>query len=44
MQDPMHRPCPHASVKLVAGLIKKKGNIDYLINPAFWPALMIEAV
>lgn len=29
------------SMKLVAGLIKKKGNIDYLINPDFWPALMI---
>lgn len=30
------------SMKLVAGMIKKKGDIDYLINPAFWPALQIE--
>jgi hypothetical protein len=29
------------SMKLIAGVIKKKGDIDYLINPAFWPALMI---
>lgn len=29
------------SMQLMAGIIKKKGNIDYLINPAFWPALMI---
>ncbi len=30
------------SMKLVSGIIKKKGDIDYLINPAFWPALQIE--
>jgi len=30
------------SMKLVSGMIKKKGDIDYLINPAFWPALQIE--
>ncbi|WP_110455874.1 P-loop ATPase, Sll1717 family [Shewanella algidipiscicola] len=29
------------SMKLMAGIIKKKGNILYQINPAFWPALMI---
>ncbi|MGS0824380.1 P-loop ATPase, Sll1717 family [Shewanella sp. 0m-8] len=31
------------SMKLVSGIIKKKGDIDYLINPAFWPALMIDS-
>ena len=30
------------SMKLVSGMIKKKGDIDYVINPAFWPALQIE--
>ncbi|QEY57738.1 hypothetical protein FXF61_00435 [Pseudomonas sp. C27(2019)] len=30
------------SMKLMSGIIKNKGNINYLINPAFWPALMIE--
>lgn len=30
------------SMQLMAGIIKKKGNVEYLINPAFWPALMIE--
>ncbi len=30
------------SMQLMAGIIKKKGNIEYAINPAFWPALMIE--
>lgn len=30
------------SMQLMAGIIKKKGNIEYLINPAFWPVLMIE--
>ncbi|WP_047689734.1 P-loop ATPase, Sll1717 family [Vibrio sp. ZOR0018] len=30
------------SMQLMAGMIKKKGDIDYHINPAFWPALMIE--
>ena len=30
------------SMQLLAGIIKKKGDIEYLINPAFWPALMIE--
>lgn len=29
------------SMKLVSGVIKKKGNINYLINPAFWAALQI---
>lgn len=32
----------HYSMKLMAGIIKKKGDIEYMINPAFWPALMIE--
>ena len=31
------------SMKLMAGMIKNKGDLDYLINPAFWPALMIES-
>lgn len=31
------------SMKLMSGMIKNKGDIDYQINPAFWPALMIEA-
>jgi hypothetical protein len=31
------------SMKLISGVIKNKGDIDYQINPAFWPALMIEA-
>jgi len=30
------------SMNLISGLIKKKGDIIYAINPAFWPALMIE--
>lgn len=30
------------SMKLLSGIIKKKKDINYLINPAFWPALMIE--
>ena len=30
------------SMKLMSGIIKNKGNMNYLINPAFWPALMIE--
>ncbi|MCQ8130344.1 nucleoside 2-deoxyribosyltransferase [Methylomonas rivi] len=30
------------SMKLMSGIVKKKGNMDYLINPAFWPALMID--
>lgn len=30
------------SMRLVVGIIKKKGDLEYLINPAFWPALMIE--
>jgi len=30
------------SMKLVSGVIKKQKDIDYQINPAFWPALMIE--
>jgi len=30
------------SMRLAAGMIKKKGDIEYLINPAFWPALMID--
>lgn len=30
------------SMKLLVGIIKKKGDIEYIINPAFWPALMIE--
>jgi hypothetical protein len=30
------------SMQLMAGIIKKKGDVEYLINPAFWPALMIE--
>lgn len=29
------------SMKLMLGILNKKGNIDCLINPAFWPALMI---
>lgn len=29
------------SMKLMTGIIKKKGNIEYQINPAFWPSLMI---
>ena len=32
----------HYSMKLVNGIIKKNGDIEYLINPAFWPALMID--
>ncbi|WP_049631420.1 P-loop ATPase, Sll1717 family [Cellvibrio sp. pealriver] len=31
------------SMKLMSGMIKNKGDIDYQINPAFWPALMIES-
>ncbi len=30
------------SMKLVVGVIKKSPNICYIINPAFWPALMIK--
>ncbi len=30
------------SMKLMSGIIKKKTEISYTINPAFWPALMIE--
>jgi energy-coupling factor transporter ATP-binding protein EcfA2 len=30
------------SMKLMSGMIKNKGDIEYQINPAFWPALMIE--
>ncbi|CAH6855463.1 conserved hypothetical protein [Vibrio chagasii] len=32
------------SMQLMSGIIKKKGDVDYLINPAFWPALMIEDI
>ena len=32
----------HYSMKLMSGIIKNKGNLDYIINPAFWPGLMIE--
>ena len=31
------------SMKLVAGMIKKNGDINYIINMAFWPALQIES-
>jgi len=30
------------SMKLMSGMIKNKGDIYYQINPAFWPALMID--
>jgi len=30
------------SMKLILGILKKKPSIDFYINPAFWPALMIE--
>ncbi|HCH3750669.1 P-loop ATPase, Sll1717 family [Vibrio parahaemolyticus] len=30
------------SINLMMGLIKKNGNADFVINPAFWPALLIE--
>ena len=30
------------SMKLMSGIIKNKGGLDFLINPAFWPGLMIE--
>lgn len=30
------------SMKLVLGILKKKPGIGFYINPAFWPALMIE--
>lgn len=30
------------SMKLMSGMIKSKGNVSYQINPAFWPALLIE--
>ena len=29
------------SMKLVTGVIKKKCDICFQVNPAFWPALMI---
>lgn len=31
------------SMKLMSGMVKNKGEIEYQINPAFWPALMINA-
>lgn len=31
------------SMKLMSGIIKSKGDVGFLINPAFWPALMIES-
>lgn len=31
------------SMKLVIGIIKKKGDVTYVINSAFWPALMINS-
>ncbi|GED21623.1 nucleoside 2-deoxyribosyltransferase [Halomonas halmophila] len=30
------------SMKLMYGMIKNKGELNYLINPAFWPGLMIQ--
>ncbi|WP_019592707.1 P-loop ATPase, Sll1717 family [Thioalkalivibrio sp. ALRh] len=30
------------SMRLMLGLIKKKGGDRYIINPAFWPGLMID--
>ena len=30
------------SMKLMSGVIKNKASLIYQINPAFWPALMIE--
>ena len=30
------------SMRLINGIIKKKGDLDYYINPGFWSALMIE--
>lgn len=30
------------SMKLMTGMIKKDGDPNYLINPAFWPALRID--
>ena len=30
------------SMKLMTGMINKQANVTYIINPAFWPALMIE--
>ncbi|MBF4317820.1 hypothetical protein EAY30_23330 [Vibrio anguillarum] len=30
------------SMNLMLGIIKKKVDIDFTINPAFWPALLIE--
>ncbi|WP_219908221.1 P-loop ATPase, Sll1717 family [Vibrio splendidus] len=30
------------SINLMMGLIKKNGNADFVINPAFWPALLID--
>jgi len=30
------------SMKLMSGIIKKKADLSYMINPAFWPALMID--
>lgn len=30
------------SMKLMSGIIKNKGDLNYLINPAFWPGLMID--
>ncbi len=30
------------SMQLITGIIKKKRDVEYQINPAFWPALMIE--
>lgn len=30
------------SMKLMSGIINKLGNTKFIINPAFWPALLIE--
>lgn len=30
------------SAQLISGILKKKPDLSYTINPAFWPALMIE--
>lgn len=31
------------SAQLMGGIIKKKADLQYVINPAFWPALMIKS-
>lgn len=41
-EDPKYIYDFNYSMKLMSGIIKNKGDIDYQINPAFWPALMIE--